>query len=261
MEGEADQKQFHSLSMDSNATLSCSLDSSVNTLNGGRAANKKSMNNIDSGKNWFFERHRLIPVYLPNLVGYLRVICTTVAIGLAFTRPKAMLICYFASFVCDELDGRLARLFGQQSTYGAVLDMVTDRLSTAALLGILGVLYPSIAQVCVFLTALDIGSHWCHMYASLVSGGTSHKDLEKHHNWLIRLYYGKRLFMGYCCVSCEVLFLIVYALHFFPEMLQMRHSWLMFAVLLPGFFMKQTINVIQLIHGFHNLALHDLKTL
>ena len=31
------------------------------------------------------------------------------------------------SFVCDELDGRFARKFGQTSTLGAVLDMVTDR--------------------------------------------------------------------------------------------------------------------------------------
>ena len=89
------------------------------------------------------------------------------------------------SFVCDELDGRLARKFLQQSTYGAVLDMVTDRLSTAALLGILAVLYPAKAQVCVLLQALDIASHWCHMYSSLLSGGTSHKELSKHHYWLV----------------------------------------------------------------------------
>lgn len=30
-------------------------------------------------------------------------------------------------FVCDELDGRAARTFNQASTFGAVLDMVTDR--------------------------------------------------------------------------------------------------------------------------------------
>lgn len=31
------------------------------------------------------------------------------------------------SFVCDELDGRAARAFNQSSTFGAVLDMLTDR--------------------------------------------------------------------------------------------------------------------------------------
>ena len=34
-------------------------------------------------------------------------------------------LCY--SFVCDELDGRFARLLHQTSTLGIVLDMVTDR--------------------------------------------------------------------------------------------------------------------------------------
>merc|ERR1711934_1220224 len=60
--------------------------------------------------------------------------------------------------------------------------------------------YPSIAQVFIFLQALDIASHWCHMYASLVSGGTSHKVLSNHHNWLVRSYYANRIFMGTCCV-------------------------------------------------------------
>ena len=31
------------------------------------------------------------------------------------------------SFICDELDGRFARMFGQTTMLGQVLDMVTDR--------------------------------------------------------------------------------------------------------------------------------------
>ena len=41
---------------------------------------------------------------------------------LCFTRPHPIF-----SFVCDELDGRFARMLNQSSVYGAVLDMVTDR--------------------------------------------------------------------------------------------------------------------------------------
>lgn len=29
------------------------------------------------------------------------------------------------------------------------------------------------------------------------------------HSFLVRLYYQKRVFMGFCCVSCEVLYLMV----------------------------------------------------
>lgn len=33
---------------------------------------------------------------------------------------------------------------------------------------------------------------------------------DKHsHSFLVRLYYQKRIFMGFCCVSCEVLYLMV----------------------------------------------------
>jgi len=264
------------------------LGSSRDSVTSFTLPRKIAMNNL--GEKWFFERHRLIPVYIPNIIGYLRIICTTVAIALAFSHPGSMLVFYFVSFVFDELDGRFARLFSQQSTFGAVLDMVTDRLSTAALLGILGVLYPSMAQVCILLQALDIASHWCHMYASLVSGGTSHKELSNHHNWLVRSYYANRIFMGTCCVSCELLYLSIYALrwplfqgwsvalgswvHNCYEVAFERESanggqgagqvsiFVLFAlVAIPGFIIKNVINVIQLYQSMMGLCLHDLKNM
>lgn len=256
-----------------------SRDSGGLGISGSRDS-KKAMNNL--GENWFLERHRFIPFYVPNIIGYLRIICTTVAIALAFTHPRSMLVFYFVSFVFDELDGRFARLFSQQSTFGAVLDMVTDRLSTAALLGILGVLYPSIAQVFIFLQALDIASHWCHMYASLVSGGTSHKVLSNHHNWLVRSYYANRIFMGTCCVSCELLYLSLYAMRWplFSKW-SLAAAWvhnfgaassgfaneeisifLLIAVIaIPGFVIKNIINVIQLYQSMIGLCHHDLKNM
>ena len=168
------------------------------------------------------------------------------------------------------------------------------RLSTAALLGILAVLYPSRSQLCVMLQALDIASHWCHMYFSLVSAGTSHKALESHRNWLVRSYYANRIFMGTCCISCEVLYLSVYAMHWpvFRDIFVTTTSFrnlssfikapgpllgagsgvdvspglpgvsvvlLVAELAIPGFVIKQTINVIQLIHAMRGLWMHDLK--
>merc|ERR1712224_524317 len=257
-------------------------NSSMTNLNGALNGNSKmAMNNL--AEKSFTSRHSIIPLYLPNIVGYLRIACTTVSIASAFSHPRSMLIFYFISFVCDELDGRLARLFSQQSTYGAVLDMVTDRLSTAALLGILAVLYPSKAQICVFLQALDIASHWCHMYASLVSGGTSHKELSNHHNWLVRSYYANRIFMGTCCVSCELMYLSLYGLawpdqfegwaissgwlrRFFSFYLKQQNEevpvfMLFAAIAVPGFIIKNVINVIQLYQSMMGLCRHDLKNM
>ena len=88
------------------------------------------------------------------------------AVGCAFSRPTTTVCLYAAAALCDELDGRVARLAGQCSTFGAVLDMVTDRVSTSALLGVLAVLRPEWALVCLALQALDVASHWFQMQAA-----------------------------------------------------------------------------------------------
>jgi CDP-diacylglycerol--inositol 3-phosphatidyltransferase len=49
------------------------------------------------------------------------------AFAIALKSPAQCISFYFLSFVCDELDGRFARMLNQTSTLGAVLDMVTDR--------------------------------------------------------------------------------------------------------------------------------------
>jgi CDP-diacylglycerol--inositol 3-phosphatidyltransferase len=42
--------------------------------------------------------------------------------------------------------------------------MVTDRSSTAALLAVLAYFYPDLILVFAFLIALDITSHYAHLY-------------------------------------------------------------------------------------------------
>jgi CDP-diacylglycerol--inositol 3-phosphatidyltransferase len=50
------------------------------------------------------------------------------------------------------------------SEFGAVLDMVVDRTSTASLLVVLSHLYPDYMAAFCGLIVLDFGSHWFHMY-------------------------------------------------------------------------------------------------
>ncbi|KAH9648449.1 CDP-diacylglycerol--inositol 3-phosphatidyltransferase 1 [Citrus sinensis] len=129
----------------------------------------------------------------------------------------------------------LSSFSGSVSTFGAVLDMVTDRISTACLLVILSQVYRP-GLVFVSLLALDIGSHWLQMYSTFLTGKTSHKDVKDSTNWLFKAYYGNRMFMGYCCVACEVVASAV-----------RQGSPLSFLVALSlfGWAIKQTINVIQ----------------
>ncbi|KAF3526524.1 hypothetical protein F2Q69_00050996 [Brassica cretica] len=166
-------------------------------------------------------------LYIPNIVGYMRVVSNCVAFVLLCVSPTkhsspsfissafvvmlwmAGALVYLTKprlaitvIICTrklELDSFLL-LSSSVSTFGAVLDMVTDRVSTACLLVILSQVYrPSL--VFLSLLALDIASHWLQMY--------SHKDVKDSTSWLFRLYYGNRIFMCYCCVSCEVLYIIL----------------------------------------------------
>lgn len=54
------------------------------------------------------------------------------------------------------------------------------------------------------LLVLDIASHWMQMYASFLQSKSSHKEVQAADNWLLRLYYGSRPFMLFCCVGAEV---------------------------------------------------------
>lgn len=50
------------------------------------------------------------------------------------------------------------------SKFGAVLDMVTDRSTTAGLTAYLGHIYPNYMVIFQCLIGLDLSSHYMHMY-------------------------------------------------------------------------------------------------
>ena len=111
---------------------------------------------------------RTTPVWLfvPNLIGYVRILSALAAFPLAFspTRWHYFFWLYGVSYALDAVDGVAARALGQTSRFGAVLDMVTDRFCTAGLLAVLARLLPDWSAVFVFLLILDISSHWVQMY-------------------------------------------------------------------------------------------------
>jgi CDP-diacylglycerol--inositol 3-phosphatidyltransferase len=207
-----------------------------------------------------------VTLYVPNLIGYVRVISALLAF--AFNSPRITCVLYFFSFVCDELDGRFARMLGQSSTFGAVLDMVTDRWATT---GLVGILYGRAVRVvegdeaaviavgtALFgLVALDIFSHWFHMYAVLATKGfgTSHKETNTSQPWLLRMYYTHRLFMGFCCVCVEVMYLSLYVLTFYPRSGLVQAAA---AASTPGFLLKNVANIVQLKDASRTLVALDM---
>ena len=168
-------------------------------------------------------------------------------------------VLYVASFAGDLVDGLAARKFNQCSKFGGLLDMVTDRCSTAGLLFVLGCEATVPLHTLAFqaLILLDISSHWCQMYASL---DQHHKSKDANHNVLVRWYYDYYLFFGYLCVGAEFLYVTQYVLQ---HMEQQQPSFLYSSVLLlwrvclPGCILKQIINVAQLQSSCYAVATRD----
>jgi CDP-diacylglycerol--inositol 3-phosphatidyltransferase len=109
--------------------------------------------------------------------------------------PRTCSLLDSVSCLLDALDGYAARFFNQSTTFGAVLDMVTDRCSTACLLVFLSSAWPRWAIVFQGLISLDLASHYMHMYATLSMGGQnqSHKNVEATRNWVLYQYYHSKV--------------------------------------------------------------------
>lgn len=109
--------------------------------------------------------------------------------------PRTCSLLYSVSCLLDALDGYAARYFEQSTRFGAVLDMVTDRCTTACLLVFLSSAFPRWAIVFQGLISLDLASHYIHMYATLAMGGAenSHKNVDKSRSRILSLYYTNKV--------------------------------------------------------------------
>lgn len=200
--------------------------------------------------------------YVPNLIGYIRVILSSLFFYYALTDYQTSVVCYSLSFICDYFDGFFARLCNQCSNFGAVLDMVTDRCSTAGLLLVLSHLYPEYMQLFLFLLVLDFGSHWYHMY----SAKSHHKSIDSNKNWILRIYYGCYPFFAYCCVGAETAYIVLYVLKFRPDLaLELGNTTITLAQvlhygLIPGCVLKNIANIAQLCAACYSIAEQDVKT-
>lgn len=148
-----------------------------------------------------------IPTFLfvPNIIGYLRIILGVAAFRVAGADdPSEFFALYFLSYALDALDGVAARHLKQTSRFGAVLDMVTDRACTAALLAALASVCKDQTYAFCFhcLLMLDIVSHWAQMYSSLAVGASSHKSLADEPA-LLKFYYTYPKALFFVCLLNE----------------------------------------------------------
>ncbi|THZ40853.1 CDP-diacylglycerol-inositol 3-phosphatidyltransferase PIS [Aureobasidium pullulans] len=155
--------------------------------------------------------------FVPNLIGYARIILTVVSLYFMPVHPRRCSAIYVVSCLLDALDGWAARRFNQGTKFGAVLDMVTDRCTTTCLLVFLATAMPKWAMLFQLLISLDLASHYMHMYATLSMGGSgqSHKQVDAKRSWLLHLYYtNKPIVLFTLCAMNELFFVALYLLTF-----------------------------------------------
>lgn len=180
-------------------------------------------------------------LFWPNLIGYARIVLAFASLYYMPLHPRTCSILYSVSCLLDALDGYAARYFEQSTRFGAVLDMVTDRCTTACLLVFLGSAFPRWAIVFQGLISLDLASHYVHMYATLAMGGsdTSHKAVDKSRSWILNLYYTNKTVLFLFCALNEIFFIALYLLSFSspflsPSLLQVTNNGTTGASLQPG---------------------------
>ncbi|KAL7420100.1 phosphatidylinositol synthase 1 (CDP-alcohol phosphatidyltransferase1) [Cryptotrichosporon argae] len=156
-------------------------------------------------------------LFVPNLIGYSRVLLAGASLVYMPYHPKTCIALYAVSCLLDAVDGHAARALGQTSKFGAVLDMVTDRCTTACLLCFLGSTYPAWSILFQFLIVLDFSSHYIHMYSSLVTGSSSHKTVTSDVSFILWYYYNDSRTLFVFCFLDQLFFVSIYLAAFWEK--------------------------------------------
>ncbi|KAI8391008.1 CDP-alcohol phosphatidyltransferase-domain-containing protein [Radiomyces spectabilis] len=184
-------------------------------------SNKKSV----EAKKRSLQDTKNVFLFVPNLIGYTRIILASLSLYYMPWHPKVCVTLYGISCLLDAVDGNAARYFDQCSKFGAVLDMVTD------------------------------SSHYMHMYSSMTAGSSSHKKISESESWYLRLYYNNNVVLFIMCAGNELFFVTLYVLKFFGPI---NATWcLVLAVSGIICFLKQFINVVQIVNASRMLASID----
>ncbi|KAF2360517.1 CDP-alcohol phosphatidyltransferase [Trinorchestia longiramus] len=200
-------------------------------------------------------------LFIPNLIGYGRIVLALISFYFMPTDHVTASICYLLSGFLDAFDGQAARAFNQGTRFGAMLDMLTDRCGTMCLLACLGSFYPRYLFWFQLSVTIDIACHWLHLHTSLLEGRTSHKSSAANPNFILRLYYTSRTILFLMCAGNELFYASLYLLYFTegPSLLFGLGLWRALCyLLLPVAALKSVLALMQGYHAALNLAAIDV---
>lgn len=200
-------------------------------------------------------------LFVPNLIGYARIILAIISFYyMPFDHIKATW-CYGISGFLDAFDGHAARSLNQGTKFGAMLDQLTDRAALLCLLMTLGHLYPKYMLLFQLSATLDIVAHWIHIWASMMKGAESHKAVDLSTNQVLRIYYTSRPVLFCMCAGNELFYSMLYLSYFTsgPTLIFGLGLWPFLAFLsFPVAFVKSVISAVHLYAACINVAAVDV---
>jgi CDP-diacylglycerol--inositol 3-phosphatidyltransferase len=201
--------------------------------------------------------------FIPNVIGYFRVILALVSFYYMPDDHIAASIAYILSAFLDAFDGYAARALNQSTKFGALLDQLTDRCALLGLLTVLCHLYPEYMFAFQLSMIIDIASHWIHVWASLMQGKSSHKFIDPSQNFILKLYYTNKPILFSFCAANESFYGGLYLLHFtegpFIPFLEMGLIRAVVVASAPFSVTKTFISLIQLVTGCINVGIVDVS--
>lgn len=191
--------------------------------------------------------------YIPNIIGYIRVALVLACLFVPIKQPYILVSLLITAGLLDNLDGFAARYFQQSSRYGAVLDYLTDRITTVIYVKLLTELLPDYAGIFYFLFMVDMASHMARLYIAMWAEGNHHKEITSEFK-LLNWYYPKKsvsAMMGFCTHSYE-LFFIMLILIYGSTQTDTTYClfWSIFIISTPGFITKNLVHMLQLLECF-----------
>ncbi|KAM9745019.1 CDP-diacylglycerol--inositol 3-phosphatidyltransferase [Menidia menidia] len=194
-------------------------------------------------------------LFVPNLIGYARVVLALLAFYLMPCCPWPAVLCYLLSALLDAFDGHAARALNQATRFGAMMDMLTDRCATMCLLVNLALLYPKFTFLFQLSMCLDVASHWLHLHSTTIKGSASHKSIDLSGNPVLRLYYTSKPVLFVMCAGNELFFCLLYILHHIEN----PAGWLYWLQGVCGVIclLKSGISGLHLVTASQNMAAMD----
>jgi CDP-diacylglycerol--inositol 3-phosphatidyltransferase len=202
-----------------------------------------------------------IYLYIPNLIDYTRVVLNVIGFYYVKQYPNLFMFLYMTSYFLDDLDGIVARLLNQKSNFGAIIDMIIDRLATCGLLMVLSSFYPDWQFLFILLMMLDIGSHWLQTQSCIVVPDNENHKIFNEPFAILNTYYKNRTFMAIVCFGAEVSLMALYYMYFNPKLMDSVLFKCFISLNVPWYILKQYISVLQIISASERIANYDLQKL